>query len=190
MRCSSETTAVVDRVVDDEALLGLADDRRVEGLGDEDVDSGHAHVGDRVQVDRRVARPAAHAGLAGLVGGLDRLGAAGGPDEVHAGVVEEVLRDVERGVLDHLQGVRRQPGRLAGLLEDLDRALGAAGRAGRGPEDDGVARLGRDDRHEEGRRGRVGDRQQPEDDADRLGTSWMLRSGSSAMTPTVRSSLR
>ena len=160
---------VVDRVVDDQGLLGRADDRGVEGLGDEDVDDGHAHVGARVQVDRRVAGADAHARLARLVGGLNRLGAAGRPDEVHARVMEEVLRDVERRIGDHLQGVGRQSRRLAGLLQDLDRALGAAGGARRRPEDDRVARLGRDDRLEQRRRGRVGDGQQPEHDADRLG---------------------
>ena len=55
-------------------------------------------------------------GLPASLVACDGLRAAGRPDEVDARVVEEVLRDVERRVGDHLQRVGRQPGRLAGLL--------------------------------------------------------------------------
>lgn len=98
---------VGDRLVDDQRLLGRADDGSVEGLGDQHVDDGHRDVGAAMQVDGGVARADADARLARLVGGLDGLRAARGPDEVDAGVVEEVLRDVERRVGDHLQGVGR-----------------------------------------------------------------------------------
>ena len=160
---------VVDRVVDHERLLCRADERRVEGLGDQDVDHRHRDVGAGVQVDRGVAGPHAEAGLARLVGRRDGLRPTGGPDEVDAGMVEEVLRDLERRVGHDLQRVRRQPGLLAGRLQQVDRALRAAGGPRRRAEDDGVARLGRHDRLEQGGRGRVGDRQQREDDADGLG---------------------
>jgi hypothetical protein len=160
---------VVDRLVDHQRLLGGADHRCVEGLGDQHVHDGHPHVGAAVQVDRRVAGTDPDAGLAGLVGGLDRLGSARRPDEVDPGVMEQVLRDVERRVGDHLQRIRGQPGLGAGLLEDLHRALGAASRARRRPEDHRVACLGRHDRLEERGGGGVGDRQQRQDDADRLG---------------------
>ena len=40
-------------------------------------------------------------------------------------MVEQVLRDVERWVGDDLQRVRRQPRRLAGLLQELAGAGGA-----------------------------------------------------------------
>ena len=113
---------VPDRVVDDARLLGGADQRRVERLRDQHVDHGHRHVGAAMDVDRRVARADAQARLAGRVRGRHRLRAAGGPDEVDAGVVEEVLGDVERRIGDHLQRPRRHPGALAGLLEDLDGA--------------------------------------------------------------------
>ena len=162
-------TASVDGVVDDARLLGGADHRRVEGLRDQQVDDRHRHVGARVQVDGRVAGADADARLAGRVGRSDRLGSAGRPDEVDAGVVEEVLRGLERRVGDDLERAGRQPLRLAGALEDLDRARRAARGTRRRPEDHRVARLGRDDRLEQRGRGRVRDRQQREHDADRLG---------------------
>ena len=62
----------------------------------------------RVQVDGRVARADADAGLARRVRRRDGLRAAGRPDEVHARVMEEVLRDLERRVRHDLQRVRRQ----------------------------------------------------------------------------------
>ena len=127
------------------------------------------NVGAAVDVDGRVAGADAHAGLARLVCGGDRLGTAGRPDEVDALVVEQVLRDVERRVGDHLEGVGRQPRGLAGLLEDLDRPFGAACGPRRRPEDDRVARLRRDDRLEQHGGGRVRDRREREHDADRLG---------------------
>ena len=160
---------VPHRLVDDARLLGRADHGRVEGLGDQHVDRRHPDVGAAVDVDRRVARTDAQARLARRVGGRDRLRAAGGPDEVDAGVVEEVLRGVERRVGDDLKGVRRHAGGLAGRLEQLDGPLGAARRARRRAEDHRVARLGRDDRLEQHGRGRVGDRGEREHDADRLG---------------------
>ena len=46
---------VVDRVVDDAGLLGRADHRGVERLGDQDVDDRAADVGGAVEVDGGVA---------------------------------------------------------------------------------------------------------------------------------------
>ena len=116
---------VPNGVVDNAGLLGRADHRRVEGLRDEHVDDRHGHVSAAVDVHRRVAWPDAHAGLARLVCGGHRLGAAGRPDEINAVVVEQVLRDVKRRVGDHLEGVGRESRALAGLLEDRDGPLGA-----------------------------------------------------------------
>ena len=160
---------VVDGVVDDERLLGRADHGRVEGLGDQDVHHGHRDVGAAVHVDGRVARADADAGLAGLVGRVDGLRAAGRPDEVDA-------RRGGRGTARRRAWGRARPAArpAAGRpprprADDLDRALGAAGRARRRAEDHRVARLRGDDRLEQRRRGGVGDRQQREHDADRLG---------------------
>ena len=75
---------VVDLGVDDAGLLGGADHRGVEGLGDQDVDDGHRDVGAAVHVDGRVARPHADRRLAGAVGEGHDLRAAGRPDEVDA----------------------------------------------------------------------------------------------------------
>ena len=94
---------VVDVVVDHARLFRGTDHRRVEGLRDEDVDHGHADVRRPVQVDGRIARSDADRGLAGRVGRLDDLGAAGRPDEVDPGVVEQVLRDLVGRVGDHLE---------------------------------------------------------------------------------------
>ncbi len=73
------------------------------------------------------------------------------------------------GIGNHLQGIRRKPRGLACLLEDLDRLDRALRRPRRRPEDHRVAGLGSDDRLEQGGRGRVGDRDQGQHDADRLG---------------------
>ena len=106
---------VVHRVVDDAGLLGRADHRGVEGLGDQDVDHGARHVGGLVEVDRGVARPDAQTRLAGGVRQGDDLGAAGDPDEVDRRVLEQVVRDLVGAVRDHLQRAGRQAGGLGGL---------------------------------------------------------------------------
>ena len=170
IRSSSPRVSSQIGVVDDAGLLGRADHRGVEGLRDQHVDDRHANVGAAVDVDGRVAGTDADARLARLVGGGDGLGPAGGPDEVDARVVEEVLRDVERGVGDHLKRVRAA-GPRARPPPGGSRPRAAAHRAARadGPEDDRVARLRRHDRLEEDRGGRVGDRREREHDADRLG---------------------
>ncbi len=159
----------MDRVVDDARLLGRADHRGVEGLGDQQVDDGHRHVRAAMDVHRRVARADGDARFARGVGGGDGLRAARRPDQVHARVVEEVLRGLQRRVGNDLQRVLGQAFGLAGALEDLDRARRAARGPGGRAEDDGIAGLGRDDRFEQRGRGRVGDRQQRQHDADRLG---------------------
>ena len=98
------------------------------------------------------------------------FGPAGRPDEVDARVVEEVLRDVERRVGDHLQRVaaagpppRRPP---AGSRRPA-RAQRAARADGR--KIIALRVFARDDRLEQRGRGRVGDRQQRQHHADRLG---------------------
>ena len=105
---------VVDGVVDDTGLLGRADHAAVEGLADEDVDDGHADVGGAVQVNRSVAGADADARLARLVRQLDDARAAGGPDQVDAGVVEERVGVLVLGLRQHLQSspaAVRQPRR-------------------------------------------------------------------------------
>ena len=47
--------------------------------------------------------PDAEARLARGVGGRHRLRPAGRPDEVDPGVVEQILRDLERRIGDHLE---------------------------------------------------------------------------------------
>ena len=159
---------IVDLLVDHARLLRRADHRGVERLRDQDVDDRHPDVGAAVHVDRGVAGADAETWLAGGVRRRHRLRPAGRPDEVDPGVVEQVLRDVERRVGDHLQRVRRQPRRLAGLLQELAGAGGAPCGGGRRAHDQGVPCLRADDRLEQrGRRG-VGDRQERQDDPDRL----------------------
>ena len=181
---------VVDRVVDDAGLLGRADHRRVEGLGDQDVDDRHRDVGAAVDVDRRVAGADADARLAGLVGGGDRLRPAGRPDEVDARVVEEVLRDVERRVGDHLERVGRQPGRLAGRLEDLDRPVAQRAARAEGRKIIALrvlaATIALNSAVEVGLVIGSSASTTPIGSA----TYWMRRSGSSSITPTERLSLR
>jgi hypothetical protein len=160
---------LIDGLVDDDSLLGRADHRGVEGLGDEHVDHGAFDVGRAVEVDGRVARPDADAGLAGSVGELDDLGTAGRPQEVDARVLEQVVGDLVRGVRDHLERPGRHAGRLCSRGEDRDGALGRAHGVRRGAEQHRVASLGRDDRLEQHRRGRVRDRGDRHDHADRLG---------------------
>lgn len=114
---------VVDRVVDDAGLLGRADHRRVEGLGDEDVDDGGLDVGRSMQVDGRVAGPDAERGLSGRVGQSDDLLAAGHPDEVDPGVSEQIMGHLMGGVGDDLQRARGHARRLGCSAQDLDGAL-------------------------------------------------------------------
>ena len=159
---------IVDLLVDHARLLCRADHRGVERLRDQDVDDHHPDVGAAVHVDRGVAGADAETWLAGGVRRRHRLRPAGRPDEVDPGVVEQVLRDVERWVGDDLQRVRRQPRRLAGLLQELAGAGGAACGGGRRAHDQGVACLRADDRLEQRGRRRVGDRQERQDDPDRL----------------------
>ena len=160
---------VVHLRVDDAGLLRRADHRRVEGLGDQDVDHGAGEVGAAVDVDGRVARADAQAGLAGGVGESHDPRPAGDPDEVDLRVLEEVVRHLVLGVGDDLERAGRHPGGLGGRAQDLDAALARPHGVRRGPEDDRVAGLGRDDRLVEHRGRRVGDRGDREHDADRLG---------------------
>ena len=159
----------MDRLVHDRRLLRRADDRRVEGLGDEQVDDGHVHVRAAVDVEGGVAGRDAQRRLAGLVGGAHHTGPARGPGQVHAVVPPQVVGHLVLGIGDDLQGARRQPGGLAGLGEQLDDPLRTARRVRGRPEDDGVAGLGRDDGLEEHGRGGVGHRRHGEDHADGLG---------------------
>ncbi len=160
---------VEDRLVDDAGLLGRADHRRVEGLRDQRVHDGTGDVGGPVHVHRRVAGADAEAGLAGGVGQLDDLGTSGGPDEVDVRVPEQVVRDIVRGVRDDLQRPLRQPRGFPGGSEDLHRPDRRAHRVGGRSEEDGVARLRRDDGLEQHGRRRVRDRRDGEHHADRLG---------------------
>ena len=160
---------VVDVVVDDTHLLRGTDHRRVKGLRDENVDHGHADVRRPVQVDGRITRSDADRGLAGRIRRLHDLGAAGRPDEVDRGVLEQVLRDLAGRVGDHLQRAARQAGPLARLAQDLHNTLGAAHRAWRRAKHDGVAGLRRHDGLEQHRRGWVRDGSDGHHDADGLG---------------------
>jgi len=103
------------------------------------------------------------------VGRLDHPRAAGGPDEVDPGVVEEVLAGLVGRVGHDLEGAGRQAGGLARALQDLDHPLGAPHGSARRAEDHGVAGLGRDDGLEQHGGGGVGDGGDGEDDADGLG---------------------
>ena len=117
------------------------------------------------------------AGFPAVLAERDHLRSAGRPDEVDAGVVEEMVRDGVVGVGDHLDGAGRQARRLTRIPKDLGRAFGAAHRPRRRAEQDGVASLGGDDGLEEhGRRG-VGDRRDGHDDTDRFGEPLEARFG-------------
>ena len=135
----------------------------------EHVHDRHPDVGAAVYVYRRVTGSDAQTRLARFVGSRHRLRPAGRPDEVDAGVMEQVLRYLERGIRDHLERVGRQANLLARLLEQLRRVAATTHRARRRTHDQRVPGLGADDRFEQRRRGRVGDRQQREYHADRLG---------------------
>ena len=106
-------------------------------------------------------------------------------------MVEEVLRDVERRVGDDLQRVGRQPGRLAGLLEELDRAARrSAPRAPTGGRSIALrvlaATIALNSAVEVGLVIGSSASTTPIGSA----TYWMPRSGSSSITPTERLSLR
>ncbi len=169
--------SVVDLGVDDAGLLRGADHRRIKRLGDQDVDHGHAHVGAAVQVHRGVARPHADRRLSRTVGEGDDLGTTGRPDEIDAGVIEEVVGDAVIDVGDHLDGSRRQAGGFTRLAEDLGCPFGRAHGPRRRPEQDRVAGFGGDDGLEQHGRSRVGDGRDGHHDADGLGDPLQARLG-------------
>lgn len=160
---------LVDGVVHDAGLLGRADHRGVERLGDQGVHDHARQVRAAVHVDRRVARPHAQPGLPGRVRQSDDPRTPGHPEEVHVRVPEQVVGHLVRSIRDDLQRPGRQAGLLAGLAQHPDRLLGAAHGVRRGPQQQRVARLGGEDRLVQHRGRRVGDRRDGQHDAHGLG---------------------
>ena len=80
---------VVDRLVEDDGLLGGADHAVVERLGEHDVVDRAPELGGALDEGRHVAGADAEGGLAAGVGGLDHGVAAGGQDERDVGVVHQ-----------------------------------------------------------------------------------------------------
>ena len=125
------------------------------------------HIG--IDVGRSVAGADAEGGLAGGVRGLDHAGAAGGQDGGDARVLHQRAGRLDGWVFDPLHAVLGCACFDRGVADDLrgghGRLLGARVEA----EHDRTAGLECQQRLEDGSGGRVGDRGDTGDDADRLG---------------------
>ena len=159
----------VDVLVGDNGLLGGADHAVIEVLGEDQVvrRTFDVHIG--IDVGRSVAGADAEGGLAGGVRGLDHAGAAGGQDGGDARVLHQRAGRLDGRVFDPLHAVLGCACFDRGVADDLrgghGRLLGARVEA----EHDRTAGLECQQRLEDGGGGRVGDRGDTGDDADRLG---------------------
>ena len=180
-----------DRAVDDRRLLGGAGRAPVEDLGGHDAARGEVEVAHRgVDVGRHVARADGVGRLAGGVGREHHRARSRGEHEVGAVVAHERVGAGHRDARHRLDEVGRRARLLTAASCMTARGLAARADGARvRREDDGVARLGRDQRLEEHRRGRVRDRHETGDHADRLGDLDHALAVSFSITPTVRSSL-
>ncbi len=158
-----------DLLVDDGRLLGGADHAVVEGLGEDQVVAGALDVHILVDVAGHVAGADAERRLAAGVGALDHAGAAGGQNHRNAGMVHQSAGRLDRGVLDPLNAPFRGAVGDGRIPQDLGRLDRAFLRGGVEAEDDRVAGLNADQGFEHGGGGRVGDRGDARDHADRLG---------------------
>ncbi len=106
-------------------------------------------------------------GLAAGVGGADHVGAAGGEDHGDGVMHHQLAGGGEGGLLETGDEPGRCAGALGGAGHDLCCPVAAARGAGMGSADDGVAGLDRGEDLEQDGGGRVGDRDDAGDDADR-----------------------
>ena len=159
----------VDVLVGDDGLLGGADHAVVEVLGEDQIVGGAHDVDVLVDVGRRVAGAHAEGRLARRVRGLDHAGAAGGQDGGDAGVLHQRAGRLDRRVLDPLDAVLRGAGLDGRVTHDAGRLDRALLRARVEAEDNRTAGLEGDERLEDRGGGRVGDRGNAGDNADRLG---------------------
>ena len=158
-----------DRLVDDDRVLGRAEQPVVEGLAGEDVGDGLRHVGGALDVGRRVAGADAVGRLAGAVGGAHQPHAAGREDDADALLAHQLLRAFERDRRQARDAAFGQAGGARGRLHDLGDARDAALRRRVRAHHDRAARLDGDQDLVDRRRGRVGGRDDRGDDAERLG---------------------
>ena len=153
----------------DDGLLGGADHAVIEVLGEDQVvrRTFDVHIG--IDVGRSVAGADAEGGLARGVRGLDHAGAASGQDGGDARVLHQRAGRLDGRVFDPLHAVLGCACFDRGVADDLrgghGRLLGARVEA----EHDRTAGLECQQRLEDGGGGRVGDRGDTGDDADRLG---------------------
>eukprot|EP00967_Tisochrysis_lutea_P020384 scaffold23177_cov28-Tisochrysis_lutea.AAC.4 len=149
---------IVYGVDDDDRLLGGADHAVVESFGEDDGGARHVEVGGLVHEGGRVAGAHAYGGLAGRVAGVNHAWPAGRKRILDLGVVQQLVGDA---VLGRARAERC-------VDDDARRLVGALGGRRVRREDDGVARLECDERLEDERRSRVGDRRKCNDRADGL----------------------
>ena len=159
----------VDVLVGDDGLLGGTDHAIIEVLGEHQIVGGAHDVHVLVDVGRRVAGAHAQGGLAGGVCGLDHARTAGREDGGDAVVLHQCAGRLDGGVLDPLDAVLGGARLDGGVAHDLGCCDGTVLGAGVEAEDDRAAGLQCDQGLEDGGGGRVGDRGDAGDHADRFG---------------------
>ncbi len=159
----------VDRLVGDDGLLGGADHAVVEVLGQDQIVGRTHDIDVLVDVCRGVAGADAEGRLAGGIRGLDHARTAGGEDGGDAVVLHQRAGGLDGRVFDPLDAVLRGAGLDGRVTHDLGGRDGTVLRARVEAEDDRATGLQGDQRLEDGRGGRVGDRGHAGDDADRFG---------------------
>ena len=133
---------IVDVGKDGHGLLGGADHTVIEGLRVDDRVDGELDVGGRVDDDRGVAGADAQGRGAGGIGGVDHARATGGEDDV--GVAHELVGELEGRDGDPVDDALGGSGGLSSLAHDAGGLGGAGLGAGVRRDQDGVARLERD----------------------------------------------
>ena len=158
---------VGDAVEDEDFLFADAEEIVVEGGATDDGLGGAGGAAGVIHEHGRVAGAGADGALAGLHGGLDHHGSAGDEQEADKFVFAEGVEGIERGFLDDGGDVLDAGLAVDGFVIGAHGQGGAAGGAGVGVENDGVAGGGDvDDVAAEGGDG-MGARGDGSDDAER-----------------------
>ncbi|MNC21602.1 hypothetical protein D3C75_695860 [compost metagenome] len=146
----------IDRLFDDNSLLGCADHAVVEGLGQDNIVNRLLDVGRFFDEGGHVACAYAQSRFACAVSSLNHAGAAGSQDQGYARVVHQQVGRFNGRVLDPLDSVLRSAVSHCCVQKHLCRRGGTFLSGGMEGKDDRVTGFGGDNGFKHGSRSRVG----------------------------------
>ena len=159
---------VIDFLVNDDSLFGSTDHAVVECLGKGDIGDSLGDIGRCFDIGRNIAGTDTEGRLAAAVGSLDHGIAAGRKDRGNAGMVHQGTGRFHARCFDPLNAVFRCTGRNRRVIHDLGGSCRTVLGIGVEGEDDRISCLQTDQRLEDGRGCRIGDRSDAGNDTDRL----------------------